>query len=128
MIEFNKEEYNKICAEFLGKIVEGDENSIDPTYEFPKKLNAPHDIWATTRYNLEYMHFYSDWNWIMEVVKKINEIRIFLPMNGVEESITPYLNEKRPITKGLINSNKEEVVQAIWEFLNWYKLNSKEND
>lgn len=85
MKEYNKEEYNKMCAEFLGfEISENEE-----CFKLPNKNG-----WVKLSI------FHSDWNWIMEVVEKIQETHVVCSIG---------------------KSNKEAVVQSIWNFLNWYK-------
>ena len=75
----------------------------------------------------DYCEFHSDWNWIHLVIEKINNTRITVKMNGIKDSITPYINARRPIIKGLLDNKKEAVVQAINQFLIWYNDNSRNN-
>ena len=44
-------------------------------------------------------------------------------MNGVEDSITPFINESGKVKRALMSGEREVVAQAIWKFLNWYKEN-----
>lgn len=123
--KFNTEKYNKLCAEFMGlveakpyKTAYTTDNS---THLRPSFLELVHSEMESPSWYV-YPKFDSDWNWIMEVIKKIGDNKTFLPlpMGGIQDSIVPYLNEVRPITQELVYANKEGVVQAIWEFLNWY--------
>lgn len=157
MKEFNKEEYNKMCADFLGweyfpesksgntwpdGCHNGEYTVFDiwvknPTEKYRKLLCHYGYEYLDGKYNDEieksdlfedYVHalkYDSDWNWIMEVYNKIKhkDTVIVLPMNGIAESITPFINESGKVTRALIKGQKEAVVQAIWEFLNWYKEN-----
>ena len=128
MKEFNKEEYNRMCAEFLGWELKS----------YPTYMNTPfsgRSIWfsptssdgKTRTFACERgkEFFDSDWNWIMEVYNKINHKDSFitLPMNGVEDSITPFINESGKVKRALMSGEREVVAQAIWKFLNWYKEN-----
>ena len=128
MKPFNKEEYNKLCAEFLG-------------WNF-----SIHGVYKDelTRYKKEELKFDSDYNWIMEVIEKIQNIRREVKEYGVLEWFEVHLYSHGCLIKSGLNhadgetkspyyysnsvwkSNcKEAVVQAIWEFLNWYNEQSK---
>ena len=124
-------DYNKRCAEFLGAKNLGKLGYSDSDY-------YEHELFETTVWSNQYqewvdvnnmslyvMKFPSDWNWIMEVYVKINESKITTHMNGISDSITPYIEKKRPIVKAIIDSKKEEAVEAINQFLIWY--NEKDN-
>ena len=113
MKPFNKEEYNKLCAELLG------------LHRSDKVA-----IYKMTAYPYDFLRFDFDWNWIMEVVDKIND-----PDNGIMVSIHPnscMITDNGRRGKWSINAisnivriidakdRKEAVVQAIWEFLQFY--------
>lgn len=140
--EFNKSEYNKMCAEFLGKDKKGD----DVTWTFPEYLNGKlwvdeHFFDGTDEYcgrrqtSISELKFDSDWNWIMEVVEKINDRE-----NGISVSIHPNsclitnygtrgkwnLNTSANLVRVIDAKNrKEAVIQAIWEFLMWFNEQTK---
>ncbi len=118
---FNKEEYNKMCAEFMGfEISENGE-----CFKIPNKNG-----WV----NLSI--FYSDWNWIMEVVEKIED---GLKLHTVtSQGMTGhYININRGVSvansslsnpskfMGTGKTKKEAVIRAIWEFLDWYNQQEK---
>jgi hypothetical protein len=117
MKEFNSEEYGKMCAEFLGyEISENKECFKTPNKNGWVNLNI----------------FYTDWNWIMEVVEKIESLEKIKGEN--ETTIYRFdicnkivkidsCNDETVWTKQ--KTKKDAVVQAIWEFLNWYKENKK---
>ena len=115
--EFNKEEYNKLCAEFCGYIVvpAGDK----PIGSIKRPLISE-----------AFIHYDEDWNWIMEIVDTIPQ-----KVQGINVSIHPNsclitdtgvrgkysLNASKNIVMITDAQNrKEAVIQAIWEFLNWY--------
>ncbi len=120
-------EYNKKCAEFLE--AECILKSKDSIYQFNFEIDVKESYdeggyngtFGETCWCLSEMKFNSDWNWIHEVIEKINQSKITAPMNGIPDSIMPYIELRRPIIKGLINNNKEEVIQAINQFLIWYE-------
>ena len=119
MTSFNKEEYNRMCAEFLGLT------------QYKGMLNCHY--WQGADYIVkgtptERLKYDTDWNWIMEVVDKIND-----PENGIMVSIHPnscMITDNGRRGKWSLNSisnivrvidakdRKEAVIQAIWEFLN----------
>ena len=112
MKEFNSEEYGKMCAEFLGyEISENKECFKTPNKNGWVNLNI----------------FYTDWNWIMEVVEKIEDSLgglVALEGKTCFIYVTIKYRNYNNTTVGPY-SKKEAVVQAIWEFLNWYKENEK---
>ncbi len=127
MKEFNKEEYNKLCAELLGGVLSEMEAPLNPQwFGLPfEKRGIPEGL----------LKFDSDWNWIMEVIEKINDRE-----NGISVSIHPNsclitnygtrgkwnLNTSANLVRVIDAKNsKEAVVQAIWEFLNWYNQQEK---
>ena len=83
MKEFNLEEYNRMCAEFLGWELKS----------YPTYMNTPfsgRSIWfsptssdgKTRTFACERgkEFFDSDWNWIMEVYNKINHKDSFITL------------------------------------------------
>lgn len=130
MKQFDIKEFNKMCAAFLGYV---NLTPDDPDFDFYEHPTEPVKLGEHIRKTLEPMSmlFHTDWNWIMTVVEKINN-----PTNGIMVSIhsnscliTDYgtrgkwnLNRSANIVRVVdASSRKEAVVQAIWEFLNWYK-------
>jgi hypothetical protein len=110
MIEFNLEEYNRLCAEFLGyEIFENEECFKTPNKNGWVNLNI----------------FYTDWNWIMEIVGKIETLFDGFVLFNIEDencfvAVTGVRNYHNYTTMA---SKKEAAVHAIWHFLNWYKEN-----
>jgi hypothetical protein len=102
MKEFNLEEYNKMCAKFLG-------------WEFQHGYYNPDHLHEYSFKTTEDLKFNSDWNWIMEVVDKIKT----LPYEEVESQKYDDLSHL------FITSSKKRVVNLIWHFLNWYKENKE---
>ena len=125
MKPYNEQEFNKLCAEFLGW-----EQGEDGRYwkETPTE---------SSNWYVDEMYFHSDWNWIMEVVEKIETTHTkytlqweyddreeFADRGGkykaywftlyVKDEILHHLNDNRKLTR------KEAIVESIWYFLNWY--------
>jgi hypothetical protein len=133
--EYNKEEYNKLCAEFMGyKLVTPEmrkhpEEWISSYWENPDFNGSSKGVLCSEN-GLQYN---TNWNWIMEVVdtipQKVQGINVSIHPNsclitdtGVRGQLS--LNASKNIVKVLdAPTRKEAVIQAIWEFLNWYKDN-----
>ena len=105
MKPYNEEEYNRLCAEFLGW-----EQGEDGRYwkETPTE---------SSNWYVDEMYFHSDWNWIMEVWEKIKLIP-----NSEDWYDDLKLTSMRNMIYGrfLSLNSKEAVVESIWYFLNWY--------
>jgi len=125
MKEYNKEEYNKLCAEFMGyKLVTPEmrkhpEEWISSYWENPDFNGSSKGVLCSEN-GLQYN---TNWNWIMEVVEKIEQagfdVNIFQHDATIKKS-----GEFIVITHASkVKTKKEAVIQAIWEFLNWYKDN-----
>ena len=130
MKKFHVKEYNKLCSEFMGLIpltkpylgAYTTNNSTEKMLSSFLEL-VTSDMIEESWY--VYPKFDSDWNWITEVTTKIETLhpnyhsKLICSVNGV------YVQEfwTREGIKGWGQSKdkKEAVVQAIWEFLNWYK-------
>lgn len=73
--------------------------------------------------NHHQLSYHSDWNSLIEVGKKINETKLLLPMNGVIDSIVPWINARRPIVSGLIDMDIMKTWEGVVEFIKWYNEN-----
>lgn len=130
------QEYNKMCAEFLGGIY----STYAEAWGFGNAYIQPNEIKFgdrtfkgavfAERFEKE-LKFHSDWNWIMEVAEKIenklsesfnvdicNKNQCEIVKNG-EEFICGYGFET------VNHSKKKAVVQAIYQFLKYYNENNK---
>lgn len=95
--------------------------------------------WDTTEYfKPEQMLFDSDWNWITEVKKAIVDLKLKIspqihrvyfnvfscrknhPEYEYDYKVRVYTDFKDLEIKTESNDEKEAVVEAIWNFLNWY--------
>ena len=137
--EFNREEYNKLCAEFMY-------NGENPLWTSPDYANGLFWIsqkWLSEARGFESpdgndqfhpkdMKFDTDWNWIMEVVEKIQHLGIVHDNTRSYDSVfkewrCTFSPSYKTHDFGYIvgsskTSEKEAVVQAIWQFLNWYAM------
>lgn len=109
----------------------------NPTKEFKEHLilSNPEDVgldWNVKLFDSYYYpctdKFYSDWNKIMEVVEAIEKLSIKYVVGITDNSCDIHsvfvkdLSFNTYVKNGVLNK-KETVVQAINEFLIWYKQN-----
>jgi len=131
--EFNKSEYNKMCAEFLGWELKSYPSYMDTPFSGQRLWFSPTSSDGKTRTfsaRVGEEYFDTDWNWIMELVEAVPQ-----KVQGINVSIHPNsclitdtgvrgkysLNASKNIVMIIDAQNrKEAVIQAIWEFLNWY--------
>lgn len=112
--QFNKEEYNKLCAEFMGYKLITPEMRKNPTewvssyWENPEFNGSSKGVLCSES-GLEY---HINWNRIMEVVEKIEKTYAWVQIKGCHV-LSASIDVNAP-------TKKEAVVQAIWEFLLWY--------
>jgi hypothetical protein len=110
----NITENNKLIAEFMGFKLQQ-----DPTERwFGNYFAIPNDAWSN---RLELLHFDTDWNWLMEVVEKIENYNeytnvLFTPQ-GCE--INCYI-ENGFLFSNDCNTKIEAVYNACIEFIKWY--------
>ena len=126
-------ENNELFAEFL----EWKKNE-DGTFESPSKFfwedKHAHMSWNVVRYDWKpsNMLFDVDWNWLMEVVEKIeNQYRSKFSKNtfpcvsisSICCKISFYGNYEEVITNIVRPTKIEAVYQACLEFIKWYNEN-----
>lgn len=113
MKTFDRKEYNKLCAKFVGafKDANGD-------YDF-EGIDFIFQGCTST----EPLLFDSDWNWIMEVVERIESLGYSFTIGNNHASIWKGGSAIVSSNAKIKQSKKEAVVQAIWNFLNWYYEN-----
>ena len=108
-------EYNKRCSEFVVKEIITD------------FIDTQMDLIGS-----DALQFHLDWNWIMEVKDKICKLSLIDEFNtqydsvakGYNVNITPaYKDSFLGFYTETCETEKEAVVQAINQFLIWYKEN-----
>lgn len=106
MKDYNEQEFNRMCAEFLGW-----DQSEDGRYW--KETATESSNWY-----LDELKFHSDWNWIMDVINKIDTIG----QSGWMKNHAVIFVDGKPISLVSIEQfkRKKSTIKAIWEFLNWY--------
>ena len=122
MKSYNQKEFNKLCAEFLGWNLEDGYYNRDMHHEYSFVKD-------------DELKFHSDWNWIIEVVEKIENLRgvtvetnnnwvgeftIVIRCSGYSGTYYKSINKPRVSHGQDFRTKKEAVVESIWQFLNWY--------
>lgn len=117
-------QYNKKCAEFLGYV---STTPTDPDFDIYEKKGGE----VGNLIEPKSCKFHSDWNWIHEVIDKIEQtVYNVRKSDGAEHKfyvwfrknhceIWPVWINKEPL-KINANSKKEAVIQAIDQFIDWY--------
>jgi len=143
MKPYNEQEFNNLCAEFLEYINTTPTDSDFNIYNNEKGMIIGNKIY--TMLETMSMKFHSDWNWIMVVIEKIEALKFnsetctnkspIFTIGNVWSYIYIYNDndKKTGNPKGgkhyywslgehsiLGKTRKEAVVQAIWEFFQWY--------
>ena len=106
-------ENNKIIAEFMGFIPITESDFLADNYKVKKK-----DILMV----IECTKYHSDWNWLMEVVEKIETHGFTFDIKKNWSCITR--KGERIIIRWEEDNNKiEAVYNACLEFIKWYNEN-----
>jgi hypothetical protein len=120
MKHYNEQEFNRLCAEFLG----WKQNSKKTTFYVDK--NDGRHI-----YEIQDLKFHSNWEWIMQVVDKIEGLKEGEEVEhnwyvtiGEGNYCRIFTDEFKTFQDEIIvyntNTKKDAVVLAIWEFLQSY--------
>jgi len=131
--EFELRKYNMLCAELLGYVNKTLDDKVFNIHEHPI---TKHMI-ETNFTNV----FKEDWNWIMMVKNTIVDLDLSFDSKSYRFYFSQYACKKYHADKEYkyktriytdfktlefkteSNNEKEAVVLAIWEFLNWYNDN-----
>ena len=106
-------ENNKIIAEFMGATLTKDLQIMYPVYEGDSSY-------------VKDLKYHLDWNWLMQVVEKIESI---LPDDSIitieyKNCFIPVLDDEEPFTiEGGGKTKIEAVYNACLEFIKWYNEN-----
>ena len=112
-------ENNKIIAKFMGFEIKNKINYIPPS--LPNCMKNAEHLKVDKSENLP---FHNDWNWLMEVVEKIESLEYKVDISKWENSqyCGIYLNGKK-ISGNETNTKIEAVYNACLEFIKWYNEN-----
>jgi hypothetical protein len=109
-------ENNKLIAEFMGFKLQQDTNE----RWFGQYFTTPNDSWTN---RIELLHFHTDWNWLMPVVEKIEELGYDFDINKRENDNNVFIRGSQ-YSKTTSNKTKiEAVYNACVEFVKLYNLN-----
>lgn len=106
---------NRLIAEFMGYEGQHEDwcgNNVLVDCEFSEggKTMLPYNI-------------HENWSWLMPAVTKIKHDKscwITAEMNGIKDSIVPYINQCRPINQALLDVNLTTLYSAVIQFITWY--------
>ncbi len=120
MKTFNIEEYNRMCAEFLGFKYK---NQTKFWTSYP--LSDDSYLSQLGYIRMDDLIFHSDWNWIHEIVEKIEDLDVIASFQIENPTIYIWASTENSTFEDIQvdifdKTKKEAVVQAIWEFLNYY--------
>jgi len=97
-------ENNKIIAEFMGCLIHAQ-----------TKAHLTNDGF----YHTKDLKYHSDWNWLMEVINKIEKLDFRV---SITEFSTNIGNEKLKISQWQAKTKIENCYNACLEFIKWYNL------
>lgn len=133
MEKFDLKKYNRLCAELLGFV------NVTPTDKDFNIHEHPTGVLGKTMIETNFTNLFTeDYNWIMEVVEKIENlyshpnkaINFDIQSGQIEVFQRPYTldgnhqHEVIYLGDGYINNSKKQaLIPAIWTFLNWYNQN-----
>ena len=127
MKPYNEKEFNKLCAEFLGYV---NTTPTDPDFSIYENRNG--FIIDGKQYTLiepMSMKFHSDWNWIHMIKEEICKMKLIDEFNTTYDSVAKgwdcyifpaYINTFNSFISNTLNTEKEAVIETIWQFLQWY--------
>ncbi len=110
---------NKLLAEFMGFKLQQNPNE----RWFGQYFTNPNDVWAN---RIEFLHFDTDWNWLMAVVEKIENYNEFTNVLFAPQgcAIDVYIENGFAFSNDC-NTKIEAVYNACVAFVQWYN-SSKE--
>lgn len=103
MRQYNRIEYNKLCAEFLGYTNTTPTDPDFSIYENEKGITIKGRFYKLLEPMS--MEFDSDWNWTMQVLRKV--LTCIEPSSSLRQDIIHFAGTGR----------HQETVLALWQFL-----------
>lgn len=117
----NTTENNKKIAEFLGWEIQS-----DPTRpKFGTVKPTQDKDFLDVRYSDEDLKFHNDWNWLMEVVEKIESLGYWIEIHGgtINRCLIGSINSSYESFKVTKNTKIEAVYNACIDFIKWWNEN-----
>jgi hypothetical protein len=110
----NTIENNKLLAEFLGR-----NGKIRKSQYTWKGID---DLLSGGWIEVEYMKFHTDWNWLMQVVEKIESLGYKIEINKTQKFNSCFIYDvnNKTIVKTFTEIRIEAVYNACVEFVKWY--------
>jgi hypothetical protein len=108
-------ENNKLLAEFMGIKYVYDDKYIENIKEM--RTNG---VMFEQGYMLSELKYNTDWNWLMEVVEKIESLGVVVEIKENVCYISPFPNNYIP---ELEKTKIEATYNACLSFVKWYNLN-----
>ena len=103
---------NKLIAEFMGFELQNNPNERWFNQWFTKEtLNKPYNS------RIEILHFDTDWNWLMEVVEKVESLGVIVEIRENVCYISPFPNN---YICELKDTKLQATYKAVVEFIKWY--------
>jgi hypothetical protein len=123
-------ENNKLLAEFMGGLFNKYSNKYgigNAEYITIGKLNNV--VKAINHYDVVELKYHSDWNWLMEVVEKIEDLGIDVHINTCVCRIVDVGEDRFEDIECFVNDDKKQAVyNACVEFVKWYNNSQLKND
>jgi hypothetical protein len=120
-------EKNRLIAEFMG---------VKPVYQGQNMWYYTDSPWFTVRnrsheevFNsiVKYVKYSTDWNWLMRVVDKIEELGYGVDIFGEAVSISKYYGDMVVDNNAKFYLNKiDAVYNAVVDFIVWYNQNKEQ--
>jgi hypothetical protein len=108
---------NRLILDFLNTDVNN-----DGTYELPQFGTIRPNGDFKTSFTVEQTKFNKDWNWLMEVVEKIEDLGYRVGINGISCTVSELLNDE-PIISLVLGDRKQKISlvhSAVVDFINYY--------
>lgn len=117
---YETQENNKIIAEFMGlkpRLISPDVYGYSDGTFFSCTHDTPEKVVESIS---KYVKYHSDWNWLMQVVEKIEALLAEVEIRNQQTRIIGYNNE---IIQFHPSSKITSVYTAVVNFIKWYNAN-----
>ena len=118
----NIETNNKLIAEFMGGIYKKNPATLK-NYDDRITINDVSYKFNSDGITKNYLQYYSSWDWLMPVVKKIINLSNDFVKKLKNEDFQKYTYLMQEIDNSMTNPIIEKVYEAVVEFIKWYGKN-----
>ena len=125
----NTTENNKIISEFMSYKTDLIEVEMPEKFRVYLPFNSIEGSFGTTLFKLSELKFDTDWNWLMEVVEKIESIeeQRFLFQISTRQGFYAEIRERFSYETKIEDAYGETRIEAVYnaciEFIKWYNKN-----